>query len=1235
MTNSAEHPWTNEKLVEALLASPQRPNMFCITGMSDAQAISALPALADILSAGGIWTAVYNPASAAEKESTIHGVIAAITDKAQAIGLPQSVSLALENYDAVRRPSPNVPEAAQGRLRHEVVGDLLSELSSVHPFVLFAVNLGAATAGDLTTLTYLAQNVFSDPIRSLAPELPSDRDVRGALVTFGEVLRTSAHECFDFSDQSANAFRSFLTSDDVLQRIVEATGGDVSRLEDLVTHLPENARSLQWARFSALDEEWQHVLEVFAVAAVPIDPEVARNALALLQRSEFFGRSIKEGLAAGFLRRSISAGETRLWIADDGLAAQILAAMPEERRLSIHSALANAERLNPDRPDLAFIARQFMAAGEAGLALEYVERAAKRFAARGAWDEALALVESAHELSGEFSPNLAELHLDALTSMGHYREALTVAASLNFDDSEAFHVRVGRLLLKVSDFDGATARFKAALKSDDRLVRASALLGLAECDYGLGHLDEVHPQIVNMLNELGGATNRSAADRLIIEGRNLQGRVAIFESRYDDATQIFEQNRILATHWAWDDEIARADANLGVVAMQQRDHAKALSRLKGALDSHGMRGARPRAYGLVNLATIYQRLEEHHHALESCLEALRCARRSGDDVAYGVAAHNLATIYQDLGAFDRGHAIIEHLRQSPEHRTMVSRWSRLVQGYLFFDDARFHEASEIFEELSEDDALLYQPEARLRLAQCYMVAGQRDAAARILENFASDSGDSDLLNALVILIGAELKLDTDPDGALADARAATAKLRDLSQRTDTIQGVIVCAKTLTALGRESDARTLLETELQEVLRRATHVPDEFQRTYFNKPVHRALVEQLRVLRGDVPVAVANAISQDSSVEPAEISSRLEVWHQHYAHMVGESAKLHQVFRLIDRVAKSQAPVLVYGESGTGKELIAEALHEQSDRAGRPFVKVNCAAFVENLLLSELFGHEKGAFTGASAQRIGRFELADGGTIFLDEIGDISPNTQVALLRVLQEGTFERVGGSSMLNVDVRVVCATNKNLEEMVARGEFRLDLYYRLKGVVIESPSLRERREDIPRLLNFFAKRYADGAPKGFETNVLKHLMRYSWPGNIRELQNFVRSIMLFVEGPTVTMADVNAFRDFFISGRFEDVAVEIPADVERTTPVSPTPRAVADGRDPEDVLVDRIVKEGMSLAELKKRLEIESIKRALLEADGNVTRAAELLQMKRPRLSQIINGTEELADLKALLVG
>jgi Nif-specific regulatory protein len=242
-------------------------------------------------------------------------------------------------------------------------------------------------------------------------------------------------------------------------------------------------------------------------------------------------------------------------------------------------------------------------------------------------------------------------------------------------------------------------------------------------------------------------------------------------------------------------------------------------------------------------------------------------------------------------------------------------------------------------------------------------------------------------------------------------------------------------------------------------------------------------------------------------------------------IVGASGALQSVLAIVKKVAKSNTTVLIRGETGTGKELIAGAIHHNSLRAVRNFVKVNCAALQENLLESELFGHEKGAFTGADKQRVGRFEQADGGTLFLDEIGDMSANTQAKILRVLQEHEFERLGGTRTLRVDVRLIAATNRNLAHMVAGGQFREDLYYRLNVVSIETPPLRERKEDIQALASFFLRRFAGELKKrveGISNDALKLLMRYNWPGNIRELENAIERGVLLTEGPHLTSADL-----------------------------------------------------------------------------------------------------------------
>jgi transcriptional regulator with GAF, ATPase, and Fis domain len=245
----------------------------------------------------------------------------------------------------------------------------------------------------------------------------------------------------------------------------------------------------------------------------------------------------------------------------------------------------------------------------------------------------------------------------------------------------------------------------------------------------------------------------------------------------------------------------------------------------------------------------------------------------------------------------------------------------------------------------------------------------------------------------------------------------------------------------------------------------------------------------------------------------------------FEHIIGSSGALQRVLSVVKKVAKSNTTVLIRGETGTGKELIAGAIHHNSLRSNRNFVKVNCAALQENLLESELFGHEKGAFTGADKQRIGRFEQSDGGSLFLDEIGDMSASTQAKILRVLQEHEFERLGGTRTLRVDVRLVAATNRDLPAMVAAGQFREDLYYRLNVVTIEMPPLRERKEDVQALASFFIKRFAGELKKkidGLDNEASKLLMRYNWPGNIRELENAIERAMLLTEGTQITADDL-----------------------------------------------------------------------------------------------------------------
>jgi len=244
--------------------------------------------------------------------------------------------------------------------------------------------------------------------------------------------------------------------------------------------------------------------------------------------------------------------------------------------------------------------------------------------------------------------------------------------------------------------------------------------------------------------------------------------------------------------------------------------------------------------------------------------------------------------------------------------------------------------------------------------------------------------------------------------------------------------------------------------------------------------------------------------------------------QQFHHIIGKCDKMQEIYSLIENLADVQSTILVTGESGTGKELISEAIHYKGERRGKPFVKVNCSALSEHLLESELFGHVKGSFTGATHDRMGRFQKAEGGTIFLDEIGDVSPRTQLQLLRVLQDKEFEKVGDSTPIKVDVRIITATNQNLQEKIKRGEFREDLYYRLKVVEINLPPLRDRREDIPLLVPHFLNKFNKALHKnvaGISSDVQKLFMDYRWPGNIRELEHSLEHAFIVCHQAVITM--------------------------------------------------------------------------------------------------------------------
>jgi DNA-binding NtrC family response regulator len=311
----------------------------------------------------------------------------------------------------------------------------------------------------------------------------------------------------------------------------------------------------------------------------------------------------------------------------------------------------------------------------------------------------------------------------------------------------------------------------------------------------------------------------------------------------------------------------------------------------------------------------------------------------------------------------------------------------------------------------------------------------------------------------------------------------------------------------------------------------------------------------------------------------------------FENFIGDSPQMNKVFRIIEKVADTDSTVLILGESGTGKELVAKAIHYHSRRRDKALVPVNCGAIPEELLESELFGHEKGAFTHAIKTRIGRFELADGGTIFLDEVAEMSPHLQVKLLRVLQEQEFERLGSTKTIRCDVRILAATNKNPDKLVQDGVFREDLYYRLKVIPIEIPPLRERRSDIPLLVHHFLEGTTKSKKKkikGISKDVMRAFANYDWPGNVRELENIIERMVILAEGSTLTVDD-------------------LPEKISQMPLYEQPVRTV-------------IPDEGISLSNAVNDYERQLIVTALEKADWVKNRAAKLLNMNRTTLVEKI---------------
>ena len=444
------------------------------------------------------------------------------------------------------------------------------------------------------------------------------------------------------------------------------------------------------------------------------------------------------------------------------------------------------------------------------------------------------------------------------------------------------------------------------------------------------------------------------------------------------------------------------------------------------------------------------------------------------------------------------------------------------------------------------------------MAQRTILVADDDSSIRsLLKQLLSDEGYA-VVEATTGNEVVEKVKDSNPDLVIMDVRMpeldgieALSKLKVSSPKTSVL--------IMTAFGSSNNAIRAMELGAFDYITKPFEL-DKISHTVKRVIEYRDLTSEVQVLRD-------------------EISSLVQT-----ERIVGNSAAMQEVYKTIGKVAKADATVLITGESGTGKELVAEALHYNSNRRSGPIVKVSCAALPETLLEAELFGHEKGSFTGAQAQRRGRFELADKGTIFLDEIGEMSLPMQTKLLRVLQDRKIERVGSSLPIKVDIRIICATNKDLQRQVEAQKFRDDLFYRLNVINIHMPPLRERKEDIPALVEHFLAKHrysATAQPAAISEEALKRLMEYEWPGNVRELENVVERAVVLSRGQIITSREL--------------------------------PFGEHEAGDHDDEGGEEISSEKSYFKKSVAQFEKDLIMKALRDANGNRSKAAEMLGIYR----------------------
>ncbi len=1106
-------------------------------------------------------------------------------------------------------------EARERRLRFfDAIRGLLRDVARLRPPLLILHDLERCDEGTLQLLDFLFEGagpwtsgVSQEPLRALV--VASVRDDLPASARLANLREHEASAVVRVGELDADGVRQFLQSEATVRRILERTGGMPDAIELLLEAEPLRPKDLLERRIETLPDEARCLLEALAVLGRPADLDLLADLAEVkvtaaerkgLESSQLVERSILDGrILLGFSRAR-----------DRELTYERL---PEDRRRALHRRCA--DRFEADGVGPA--AHHALAAGELERAVPLAMDEAHALAARHAQAEAAALLERVLAAAGASVPTelrryLAELYRVA----GDYRRALGHAEAVCLarpESPEAAH-RVGRLLTLAGELEPAAQRLRAAHElagaRGETVTRTTVETLLAELEYQRANYDEAERWAEDAV------AKAAELDELTVEihARNTLGKVALARKEAESAAELFETNRAAAEAARLGHQEAQALTNLGVARLRQQKLDDARECFERAIVvAAEVNDSRDTAIATENLAVLAHLRHDYSEALEHYHKAVSLLKRLGNRPMLTRVGINLGELYLSIGDPSRARSLCnfaQHMGGANLPASFAAECMKLrgrielAEGNLGTGRATLAAAMETLNQLGANQAI----ELVIELARLEVREGQV-AAARQLVGEAPTS-DSPRHAAQLALLAVDIERAAGGD-VLSAARRACRLAEEADDEVFRLEAELRLARALAEADdvdgahRAMSAAEALEEKLTQ------RVPEEGVSAWVGRDCRQRLNEVASLVSSLGPRRHRISSLPEAPPRPTRSAEHL----RRYPDIAGSSESVVRLLEVIDKVAPSDATVLVRGESGTGKELVAEALHRQSKRADKPLVKVNCAALVETLLLSELFGHERGAFTGANARKKGRFELADGGTLFLDEIGDISPKTQVALLRVLQEREFERVGGTQPIHVDVRIVAATHRDLEKMVAEGTFREDLYYRLRGVAVDVPALRNRTEDLRELSEALLRRIGDERgepPKRVGTDVLQMLARHRWPGNVRELQNVLRSASLFSDGPMLRTEDFSAFSETFTPPAASEGTTADSVNDDRADLLPPPPL--------EEAIYERIREGDNSLLEMKKVIERECIVRAMSEADGNITRAAELLGMKRPRLSQLV---------------